>query len=97
MAIFFGALIAVCLTYCALVIAPVALLLRARLPKAASGASITITTCLYYDHVRNWDGLSYPYWLLRGFDDFYPVTMGASILMLLLALKSIWDKAIEKL
>lgn len=93
---FLGALIAACLAYSALAITPVVLLMRAKLPTVAALASIIITSCLYHDHKRNWVRLSYPHWLLRGFDDFYPATFGVSVIALLFVLKINIDRLIEK-
>ncbi|RSV19361.1 hypothetical protein CA236_04860 [Sphingomonas sp. ABOLG] len=95
MVTFLGALIAACLAYSALVVAPVILLMRAKLPKVA--ALVFVTACLYCDHERNWDMLSYPHWLLRGFDDFYPATLGVSVIAFLFVLKINLDRLIGKL
>lgn len=41
--------------------------------------------------------LSYPHWLLRGFDDFYPATLGVSVIAFLFVLKINLDRLIGKL
>ena len=77
---FFAAIIAMALLFCGLAVMPVAVLLRCKLNRIALVVSIIIPASLYYDHIRNWDGISYPLWMLRGFDDFFPLPFFASVI-----------------
>jgi hypothetical protein len=77
----FSAIIAIALIYCCFTVAPAAILLRFKSNKLALSASVIISAGLYYDHIRNWESISYPLWILRGFDDLFPLPFFASILM----------------
>jgi hypothetical protein len=87
---FFPLLLIAIAAYCLLTIAPVALLLRAGYCRLALAVAVMITLALWYDHSHNWDGISYPLWLLRGFDDFFGITIAASLIMVLIAVRANW-------
>jgi hypothetical protein len=90
---FYFLLAAVIFSCCAAMIFPTWCLARAGFRRTALVVAIGITTLVSIDHFNNWDGLSYPLWLLGAPAYFYPFSVTASIIGIAMSLKALADHA----
>lgn len=66
------AYVAIC---CLAILAPAYLLARLGFARTSLGVALVTAAALTIDHLYNWEGLSYPHFLLGGVTDFFPLTI----------------------
>jgi hypothetical protein len=72
-------------------IAPSIALARMGYAKSSLVVALVSTSALVVDYLYNWDGITYPYWLLGAFTWLFPFTFLAGLGAIGVGLKAILD------
>ncbi len=77
---------------CFLMIGPTIILWRLGYPRTAFAVAAATTSALLLDYLYNWEGLSYPHWLMSAPTELFPLTFLCGVFAIGIGIKATLDR-----